>query len=280
MERKPGPKLKFKPLSEGLGFHPFSDGLPYAPVRKTATPTTTPQIPPSGATAAGPAMPVTTSSLPAPRISVPIAPAAASPVSHTAPALPPRTVATPAAAGPSWSPASPYAPRPQAQVSPAASVATAAPMGVSAAPLSSTAAKAETRFGFIYLAKRVMAYLLDSAFNVGLCALALGSGLWREGMNPELLIGPGTLMLFVLFLAGFNWAILTAQEVAFGTTLFKRVFGLALEGGAAAIFLRAFFFLPSAGFCGVGLLWAVFDRRRRCWHDAVVNLQPIEIARL
>src|SRR4051812_22981324 len=27
--------IDFKPLSEGLGFHPFADGLPYAPVVKT-----------------------------------------------------------------------------------------------------------------------------------------------------------------------------------------------------------------------------------------------------
>src|SRR5689334_11933992 len=31
---KPTPKneISFRPLTEGLGFHPFSDGLPYAPV--------------------------------------------------------------------------------------------------------------------------------------------------------------------------------------------------------------------------------------------------------
>ena len=27
-------KIKFKPLHEGMGFHPFSDGLPYAPESK------------------------------------------------------------------------------------------------------------------------------------------------------------------------------------------------------------------------------------------------------
>ena len=64
--------------------------------------------------------------------------------------------------------------------------------------------------------------------------------------------------------------------MAFHTTLGKRLFGLALPGNAIAIFLRAFFFLPSALFCGVGLLWAAFDGRSRCWHDVVVDLQPIE----
>ncbi len=40
-------KIKFKPLHEGMGFHPFSDGLPYAPESKSK-----PQMG-TGATAAG-----------------------------------------------------------------------------------------------------------------------------------------------------------------------------------------------------------------------------------
>lgn len=44
-------KIQFKPIHEGMGFHPFSDGLPYAPSSKPPTP-----VEPStgtGATAAG-----------------------------------------------------------------------------------------------------------------------------------------------------------------------------------------------------------------------------------
>jgi len=44
------PKLKFKPITEGLGFHPFSDGLPYAPQSPQAKKTMG-----TGAVAAGPA---------------------------------------------------------------------------------------------------------------------------------------------------------------------------------------------------------------------------------
>jgi len=99
-------------------------------------------------------------------------------------------------------------------------------------------------------------------------------------MSPELLINPGIVLIAGLFLAFFNWAITTAEEVAFGTSIGKRLFGLAIQGSASAIFLRAFFFLPSTCFGGIGILWALFDRRRRCWHDLVVDLQPIEIARL
>src|SRR4051794_28786408 len=31
-------ELSFAPITDGLGFHPFSNGLPYAPVTKPATP--------------------------------------------------------------------------------------------------------------------------------------------------------------------------------------------------------------------------------------------------
>jgi hypothetical protein len=138
----------------------------------------------------------------------------------------------------------------------------------------------ETGYGIGYLFKRAFAYTLDTAFNLALCLAALSAALWKQDLSPELLITPGIVLVACLFLGVFSWAITTAQEVAFGTTIGKRVFGLALQGSTSAIFLRAFFFLPSLCFGGIGLVWSLFDRRKRCWHDLVVDLQPLEIARL
>jgi hypothetical protein len=135
-------------------------------------------------------------------------------------------------------------------------------------------------FGFGYLFKRMFAYLIDSLFNLGLCAGALSAALWKQDLSPELLLTPGIILVASLFLSFFNWAITTAEEVAFGTSIGKRLFGLAIQGSASAIFLRAFFFIPSVCFGGIGLVWSLFDRRRRCWHDLVVDLQPMEIASL
>ncbi len=64
MDNKGEKKIQFKPLHSGVGFHPFSDGLPYAPQSKAvATPKkVAPQpaaqsvrtsAPPAGAVAAG-----------------------------------------------------------------------------------------------------------------------------------------------------------------------------------------------------------------------------------
>ena len=265
-ETKPHPRmsskkagLNFEPLSEGLGFHPFSDGLPYAPVTKA--PTTSKSVPSAksgaGAVAAGlpdyrpPPPPLQSPRMQAPRIPV---------------ATPTATSAAPPRAPQPFS-------HPQMYAKPKPMVSESLTSSLSADLL-------QPRLGFGYVFKRLFAYLLDSAFNLSLCAAALSLALWRQDMSPELLLSPGVILVAALFLGFFNWAITTAEEVAFGTSIGKRLFGLAIHGGASAIFLRAFFFLPSAGFAGIGLLWALFDRRRRCWHDLVVDLQPIEIARL
>ena len=138
----------------------------------------------------------------------------------------------------------------------------------------------EEGYGFVYLLRRTMAYTVDSCLNIALCIGALSGSLWKQDLSPELLLNPGIILVALLFLCVFNWALVTAQEVAFGTSIGKRLFGLVLHGSTSAVFLRAFFFLPSAGFLGMGLLWALIDSRRRCWHDMVVNVQPQEIARL
>jgi uncharacterized RDD family membrane protein YckC len=259
-------ELNFQPLTEGLGFHPFSDGLPYAPMSKTQTSKATPSSG-SGAVVAGPAsfVPPTRPSAvtaganaaaaarsQAPRISVPVARSTApQPQSLLQKSQPQQKTST--------------TPKPAVQ---------------QRLEVSGLAAQLEPSFGIGYLIKRLFAYLLDTSFNLALCSGALSLALWKQDLSPELLLNPGIVLIAILFLAVFNWAITTAQEVAFGTSIGKRIFGLALNGGTSAVFLRAFFFLPSICFGGLGLIWALFDRRKRCWHDMVVDLQPIEIAKL
>jgi hypothetical protein len=131
------------------------------------------------------------------------------------------------------------------------------------------------KLGFFYLIKRILAYAIDSTVNISLAAGSFCLALWNQNLQPELLFNSGVILVAGLFFFVFSWAIMTAQEIAFGTTLGKRIFGLSLRGTATAIFLRSFFFLPSMGFVGVGLLWGLFDRKKRCWHDLIVNLQPL-----
>jgi hypothetical protein len=135
-------------------------------------------------------------------------------------------------------------------------------------------------FGFAYLLRRSFAFVVDAVTNTTLCALALGGVAIRLDMGWESFSSANLIALSALFLIMFNWAVITAQEVVFGTTLGKRMFGLVLRGETSAIFLRAFFFLASLVFGGLGIVWAIFDRRRRCWHDHAVDVQPIELAQL
>jgi uncharacterized RDD family membrane protein YckC len=270
MERET--KLNFKPLSEGLGFHPFSDGLPYAPISKANTGTTQSG---SGATAAG----TPTIARSAPRISVP-----------TARSTSPRTPLphTPQSHSPMSQPSYSHVPQPHAPASHSpiahapiahAPVAAPQPAPAPAAQISSHITES-AHPGILYVGKRVLAYSLDSLLNLSLCMTALSAVLLQQDLPPESLFTPGVILIAFLFASFFNWALIAAQEVAFGTTIGKRIFGLTLTGSASALFLRAFFFLPSAGFGGIGLLWALFNRRRRCWHDMVVDTQPFENAQL
>jgi uncharacterized RDD family membrane protein YckC len=269
--------LTFQPITEGLGFHPFSDGLPYAPIGKTqnskAMPSPSANVSQGlGAIAAGMPSFARTNT---PRINVPVARPTAQPSQPSQPtgvtakggqSIPQRPVHNPSQLH--------HSPKPVAQ----GGAVQTAPKPV-AVP-ESLGLDLEPGLGLGYLVKRIFAYLLDTAFNLSLCVGALSIALWKQDLNPELLLNPGIVAVSVLFLAVFNWAITTAQEVAFGTSIGKRIFGLSLEGSTSAVFLRAFFFLPSVCFAGIGLIWSLFDRRKRCWHDMVVDLQPVEIARL
>lgn len=238
--------LEFKPITEGLGFHPFADGLPYAPGSKTttshqATPTKTKtehRAPVSGvgATAASIARPMR---------------------------LPQPAVATRAVtAGPAASPAAFLTPQQAQQV--AAATQVAHELNPALQP-----------YGFVYMFERVAAYSLDSALI--LAGLAAGTSFYLANFAiPSTREMTTQDLAYVMLVVGsLHWALMTFQEVAFGATLGKRIFGLRLPGSAAGVFLRSFFFLPSLGFACLGLVSALFDSRRRCLHDLITDIQPV-----
>ncbi len=239
-------ELKFKPVTEGLGFHPFSDGLPYAPIAKKNLSGG------SGALSAG-----------APRF------------------VPPQSTEKPVN----------YQNRPSANPQlqvPTSSGATTGVAGmVAAGPAIGTTARSGTANstaqafelipGRSYLLRRVCAYGLDLTIHSVVCVLAVTQVLFKHNISAEVLRDVNFLVVLVLFLGVFNWLSTTAQEVIFGTTIGKRIFRLYLKGSGIAIFLRALFFIPSVSFFGIGLLWCLWDWRKRCWHDRIVGVQPAEI---
>jgi len=135
-------------------------------------------------------------------------------------------------------------------------------------------------FGFGYLLKRIVAYALDLVFASALGLVVLRAILKHPLAHLDIQIfssrDPGLWLAVSIVILAFSWVFITLQEVIAGTSIGKTAFGLELRGTLSARFMRAFFFGPSVAFGGMGLLWALFNKRRQCWHDAATDLQPEE----
>jgi len=225
-------EINFKPLTDGLGFHPFEDGLPYAPANKK--PATSPISTGTGAVAAG-----------RPQFAYPTQSLRSTPVDVTAEKIRKELESI------------------QSQR-----------LDQARAMAARTQAPAEITKGYFYSFERIFAYLLDSAFNLSICASILSVALISTDLNSVQEISATALLTVAVFLFICNWALLAAQEIAFGTTIGKRIFGLKLEGTGVQCLIRSLLFLPAFLFCGLGILTAVFDKRKRCWHDRMTQIQP------
>jgi len=239
--------LSFQPVTEGLGFHPFSDGLPYAPVGKP---------------------PQANSSSLSHSISKSI------PKSPRTPSVPTTGLGAVAAGTPRMV-RPPYAP----DLRPGMGQAHQEARPIPKAPPMSQDLPSSPTLGYGYLVKRALAYLTDIFWTTLLMGAVVGSWLWKQEGATDLSFSiPAVLGMTLLFLA-LLWTFVTLQETFWKTTLGKRLFGLRLQGSPGLIFLRAVFFVPSSLLMGGGILWGLFDRQRRCWHDRVVGIQPIEVVR-
>jgi hypothetical protein len=147
-------------------------------------------------------------------------------------------------------------------------------------PAPQTIPNIEKNFGWTYPLARSFAFLLDVTFNILVTATVVTVALAFADLEPWFLLEGNLAGMTLFFLVAFSWALMAVQEILFKTTVGKRVMGLKLRGTATEIFLRSFFFLPSIGFAGAGILWALFDRDKRCWHDVAINLQPTRITQL
>ncbi len=234
--------VKFQPLTDGLGFHPFADGLPYAPASKSAAKTSG-----TGAVAAG-----------RPQFSYPVSPARM----PTAPVIPSTPVETTAEKI-----------RRELESIQVQRLHQAKDAAIRA---QESKTRMVIHYGIDYSLQRAFAYLLDSAFNLSICASVLSTALLSTEVQNLRDLSDLALISVSVFLFACNWALLAAQEVAFGTTIGKRIFGLRLHGTGFECFVRSLFFLPSLLLGGLGIWIAIFDARKRCWHDRVTLLQPTE----
>jgi len=256
---KPG-KLNFTPVSEGLGFHPFSNGLPYAPVGKTQR-TNAPLSSPvsssgAGATAAGPSS-----------FSYPQAP-----VIHT-PQIPktqPQPFSPPLTPDVLGKPIAANSKKAEPQKSP-----------THVAPSESEISLAqENTPGFFYLIKRTFAFGIDVSLNGLLISAGWLAVLWDQVQEWDFFLQPKPLTMVVILFVVFQWGLFTIQEVLFKNTFGKQICGLRINGSPWQILMGNIWFIPSLGFSGLGVLWALFDSSKRNWHDRAAGIAVVEMAKL
>lgn len=264
-------KITFKPASKGLGFHPFSDGLPYAPVSKRPgyrenqeLRKLKPQAEGVGAVAAGRPSFVIPQRITSPRI-------------DPTPLEKQKTLLR----QPEIAPSSllkdiPLTPKKLANVT--FNHPEKAPQKTQAFTAEPT--QIEDKPGLLFLVKRTLSYLIDTLVNVSLCSAIVAATFWALQIHPGRIVSMEFILLSVLFLGVFSWSLITAQEVAFHTSLGKRLFRIEVDAPGTTLLLRSLFFLISLSMLGLGLFWALFDKKRRCWHDIITDSSPMEIARL
>lgn len=248
--------VSFAPLTDGLGFHPFADGLPYAPAGKSASPSGASAPTGTGAVAAGrpqfvyPSPAVTAAAKTASRATSPLPrlPAMGSSVDETVDRI-----------------------RRELESIQNDRLDQARANAAEVKALQS-GVRASHSLGYSF--ERAFAFVLDSAFNLSVCGSILSTALISTDIENLNALSSGAMITVAAFLFLCNWALIAAQEVAFGTSIGKRIFGLRLEGNGFECFIRSLFFLPSLLFGGLGILVALFDSRKRCWHDRMTKLQP------
>ena len=166
----------------------------------------------------------------------------------------------------------PALPRPEAFIKKQAATA--------AAPAIAVTPQIEKNFGWTYPMARCLAFGIDVMMSSLLAVMVAAVSSVLAGLDPWFLADPAILGISIFFLLAFCWALVTSQEVLFKTTIGKRLFGLRLRGSTRSIFARSLLFIPSFVLGGAGLLWALIDGDKRCWHDAATGLQPTRITRL
>lgn len=228
-------KIKFKPLHEGMGFHPFSDGLPYAPESKNKSATGT------GATAAGrPQFANASTTIPTAQT----AKATARQIQERQQALP-RSQA-PIIHSPLHDPLKLRMRAPERKLgpSPAAKVVPAPVMTADAS----------------IIRRRVFAYLMDTVIHAGfwLATNLTALFLFKFQLDSDIL-KDNFGQFFVFFLVS-QWMFIALQEILFENSIGKVFFNLEFKRNHRSLFLRSFVFMVGLLTFGMGLYFRPQDR--------------------
>ena len=259
-------KIQFKPLHEGMGFHPFSDGLPYAPESKSKYSNG------AGANAAG-----------RPQFATP---------STSGPALAPATSNAPKATARQIQERN-GAPSVQATLS-QMQIIHHEPMGRAKAPSpnkavsenskTSSPASAKNSQGNVALTdaqkiaiagaaqataiandssilrKRAFAYLMDTVIHAGFWLATNLTALFFFKFQLDSEIVKENLAQFILFFLISQWMFIALQEILFENSIGKVFFNLEFKRNHRSLFLRSLVFMVSALFFGLGFYFRPQDK--------------------
>jgi hypothetical protein len=254
-------KIQFKPLHEGMGFHPFSDGLPYAPESKAASAgskinpsaartTSTPMG--TGAMAAGRPQFATARQLKQiqeqhqtpPSLIIPGAgpQVPTSGLRHSSPVV---TKVTPAAAPKIIT----------TQISPGPRLRT-----VETKPSTAAEPQPSPVEESAILRRRVFAYLMDTIIHTGFWLATNLAALFFFNFQIDAEIVQEHLTQFLMFFLVSQWLFIALQEMLFETSIGKAFFNLEFKRNHHSLFLRSIVFMAGTLFFGLGLYARIQDK--------------------
>ncbi len=223
-------KIQFKPLHEGMGFHPFSDGLPYAPESKTKSTHAG-----TGAVSAGRPQFATQSF----NTSKPMG---------TARQM--QQQAQPVAQSMGQPLVQPYVqPQKQTQMQRAKTTTNTRPATVTSHAPSDD-----------IIRRRAFAYLMDTVIHAGFWLATNLAALYFFKFQIDSEILKDNFVHFGVFFLLSQWMFVSLQEVLFENSLGKLFFNLEFKRNHGSLMLRSILFMGGLLFFGMGLYFRPQDR--------------------
>jgi hypothetical protein len=233
-------KIQFKPLHEGMGFHPFSDGLPYAPESKSKYSSG------AGANAAGrPQFATPSTSGPA------LANATSNAPKATARQIQERA-GTPTI----------HAPLGQMPIAhePIRAKLTVKTAEVNASKITGAKQAAAITSDASLIRKRAFAYLMDTVIHAGFWLATNLTALFFFKFQLDSEIVRENLGQFIVFFLVSQWLFIALQEILFENSIGKVFFNLEFKRNHQSLFLRSLVFMVSALFFGLGFYFRPQDK--------------------
>lgn len=130
------------------------------------------------------------------------------------------------------------------------------------------------------LSERLLAFVIDVfPFYLGFLVSILTASIYLKFERI-----PALFIVFWVCLWGVGLILYIARYNSQGrVTLGKRLLGLRVVDdmgnplGPSEALIRAFGYILSGAFLGLGFLWAVFHRDGKCWHDLIVRSRVVEL---